>query len=438
MIVLLTSFVALISIILSFHLFKKWFNHISIFSVSWTLFILLYEIQLIRFTPISGETWIIVVFTFLSIWLGAITVFVGRSCFPSLPSNEKILLDTSTGNLNINYPLVSKIAIFFSLLGLIAAIYHWIALINEYGSIAGVFIKANLIYRKRISGESVSTIPYLFVASYIGLFFSSILTAYQKKISIVTILPFLGIILKGMATVGRGGIFLAFLQFVIIFFLYRHHLNSFENKARFNFSRAGLISIISIIILGVGSLTLIKEIRGSIENYEGASRSLRKIENLPVISPQVYFYFSSNIAVLSKYFEAGGEDPPIGANTLLPIYNVLSKFNFVPKQDVYPKGYYVPMWTNAGTFLRDFHADFGYLGLYLIPYLLSLTITYCWFKYYTNRSLYNLLLLSYLYIIISFSIFYMVTRAALWIMSLLALFIIISVLKNKLISKLHS
>lgn len=72
------------------------------------------------------------------------------------------------------------------------------------------------------------------------------------------------------------------------------------------------------------------------------------------------------------------------------------------------------MWVNTGTYLREIHADFGIAGIFLIPYLLGLTITFLWFKFYKSPNLIILMFLVYLFIIIGFSFLVMVTRLNQW------------------------
>ncbi|MCP4970812.1 MAG: oligosaccharide repeat unit polymerase, partial [Arcobacter sp.] len=139
--------------------------------------------------------------------------------------------------------------------------------------------------------------------------------------------------------------------------------------------------------------------------------------------------------VLSKYFEKDRENVQFGENTFLPIYNVISKFGVIEHPAVYPRGYFIPMWTNAGTYLRDLHADFGYIGLFLGPYLLGLLASYFWIKFKSTGSLFYFVMLTYLYIIISFSVFYMITRAASWFVGFISLLIITPLLEKYLSNK---
>lgn len=416
-------------------LFKKWFNHLSIYVYSWMLFLLLYEIKLIKYIPLSENTWVIIGLTFFSYLMGIATVFVARNNF-NLENNpfrnvrifDEKLLDNKGHYLKL-------IIIFFIVIAFISAVQHWMILIDKFGSVANVLIKANLIYRQRVSGELTGTLPYLHSSGYIAVFLSGIYSAYKNKITLLSILSILTVILKDVASVGRAGIFVSSLIFVISFVLYRNFLLKCDIKEKIKNKNNLIISGIIISVIVISSLTLVKEFRGSVESYSGSSTTLKKLKDVPVVSPSVYLYFSSNVGVLSRYFEAESENMMFGENTFLPIYNLISKFDIVKHPNFYPRGYFIPMWTNSATYLRDLHADFGYVGLILIPYLLGLLATYYWIRFYETGSIYAFIVLTYLYQIISFSIFYMITRSAVWFISFLVLLILVPMARKVLRKK---
>lgn len=428
MTIIITIIIFLLTTSLSRYLFKKWFNHLFLYVSSWSLFIILYEIRLINYIQISSETWYIIFVTFIGFVAGTITVFSARS---SLGKNNFSYKKSSVNSflMSSDLKLMKILIIICSLVGLISAIQHWYLLISKFGNIETVLIRANLIYRMRVAGELDETIPYLHSIAYAGVFLSGIYTAYKNKFTLLASLPLIAVIIKDVASVGRGGMFIGFLLFIISFFLQRHKLS--ENNFQLLRNQKGLIiSGIAVLIIILGSLTFVKEIRASVENYKGQTRSLGKLKDLPIISPSIYLYLSANVGVLSKYFDTQGEAPMIGESTFLPLYNLLAKFGFVEKPPVYPRGYNVPVWSNAATYLRDLHADFGLIGLFFIPFLLSLITTHFWFRFFQTGDFISLVILAYLNVIIAFSVFYLITRAAFWLLSLLFLLIVISAIER--------
>jgi FtsH-binding integral membrane protein len=76
--------------------------------------------------------------------------------------------------------------------------------------------------------------------------------------------------------------------------------------------------------------------------------------------------------------------------------------------------YHIPVWTNTGTYIRELHADYGVTGVFLIPYLLGMIITFLWFKFYEKNNLIVMTVLVYLFIIVGFSFLMIITRLNIW------------------------
>lgn len=430
MITFLTIVICLSSIFLSKILFQKWFNHLMIYVSSWSLFIILYELKLIKYTSVSDFTYTIVFVAFISFFLGILTVFSARASL-----NKDVRLFDVFRFVKIDYfpektKLIKVIILTSFLLGLIAAVDYWTVLINKFGSIPAVFLKVNVIYSMRVSGELTGNIPYLITVAYVGVFFSAIYTVYLNRLSFYSVMPLISIILHDAASAGRTGIFIGLLIFICTFFLYSHLLSS-SSTYKIVKKTPLIISFVFLFAIAFTSMALIKSMRTGGEQFQAASRSLNANSSSAIISPSVYLYFSSNVAVLSKYFEKEAEHPKFGENTLLPIYNVLAKFNAVEKPKFYMKGYQIPMWTNSATYLRELHADFGFLGIILYPYLLGLLTTFFWFRFFTKNRLYDLVILIHLFLLVSLSVFYQATRSAVWSLNLIMTIIVVRLLEKR-------
>jgi len=161
----------------------------------------------------------------------------------------------------------------------------------------------------------------------------------------------------------------------------------------------------------------------------GASKELRGAKENLIISPSVYLYASSNIGVLTKYLESQGENTRFGEHSLHSVYLLLAKFKLVEKPLPFQKGYYIPLWTNNGTYLRELHADFGVVGVFLGPFLLGLLLTWLWFKFYEGKSLIVFALLVHFFLIVGFSFLLMVTRFYYWTIGLSIILISIPIIE---------
>ncbi len=409
--VILTLFLGISFCLLSKRLFNYWINPLLIYLVSWMIFIVLYELKLIRFIDIQDSTWFIILISFSTFLLG---IFSFLSFEKLTYSRYQLSFNPS---LTFNEKKIALLIYIFSIIGLIVAIQHWMVLINKFGNFATVFISANLVYKMRVEGEIKGTIPYLNAFAYAGVFLGGVYTAYKGKITIKAIFPFIVVIIHDMASAGRAGIFMGFVLFVLTFFFVRQFFAA--NYPSKELSKVNLsVSFVIVLSIFLVSTTLIKNYRGTLENFKASTLTLKELERSYFISPSLYFYFSSNIGVLNKYFEHGGEDKMLGENTFQPVYNLLSKVNIVPHSGFYPKGYFVPIWSNSATYLRDLHEDFGYLGILIFPYLLGLFVSYFWFQFHRSGNIVSLILLVYTSLIIAFSTFYMATRAAVFGLSL--------------------
>lgn len=392
--------------------------------------IFFYELKLLPYHDLTALTWYILILSFLSFLFGILTIISARSLKPRPQVFDKkshlyidIFLD---GGSVVKYAII-----IFSLISLTAAIHNWLLLIKMFGSIPLVFLNANKIYSMNIRGEIKGILPYYIShAGYAAVFFSGIYTAYKGKFSLLTFLPFIGIIVKELALVGRVGMLIALLEFLFTFFLFRHLLKSYITQ-KFKFSKLSAgVSLIILLMLFIISASVVRITRSSTESFMGASKQLKDLNNNFIISPTMYLYFSSDVGVLNEYLKADKEIAGFGQNTFLPVHLFLAKLGAIEKPYELQRGYFIPMWTNTGTYLRELHADFGVVGLFLGPYLLGLLITWLWFQFYEKQKIVILAILVHLYIIIALSFLVMTTRLSLWFFSLFLIIVSVPILEK--------
>ncbi len=429
MVFLLLIFFSVFFALLSKHLFDKWFNHLSIYVIIWFFLLFLYELKLIRYEDLTFETWFVIIGAFISYFLGIITFFVAKNNFGNYPDSNNKNLRIQT-NLFINNAKVLKISILItSIIGLIGAIQNWLVLLHEFKTFPNIIINANIIYHMRVEGE-LAFVPYLSSFSYVAVFLGALYSARKGKISFYLTFPFLGVILSDLANVGRAGMLFAFVEFISALVLYSYSINKYDLNQSKRSNKKFAISIVLIFISLVAAATVVKSIRGSVESISSSTSTLNKLKGNAVITPTVYLYFSSDVGVLNKYLELEKENSMFGENTFMPIYRVLNKLDLVEKPQFYQTGYYIPMWTNTGTYLRELHADFGVTGILLVPFLLGLFITFLWFKFFETTRLNYLVILVYFYIIIFFSFVVFEPRQGYWIISLVLILLFIPALEK--------
>ncbi|GAB6283118.1 MAG: hypothetical protein STSR0008_18740 [Ignavibacterium sp.] len=421
MLILIILVICFISVIIGKKIFNAWFNHVVLYSLIWSLFLILYDLKLIRYDSISTESFFIYFVVQVGILSGALTIYFANDY------KNRIKLQPSFYNSVFfikDFKLTRILIIITTVIGLISAYQNWTFLLHKFGSIESIMIRAHTIYRLRIAGELDGATPYLSIFPYVGIIFSGIYTAAKSKITLYSILPLISIIISDAASVGRGGIFVGFIMLGTSFLFFRS--NRVLKKYYFSKqSKKPLIiggSILFILVLT--SLSLVSEFRGRVEDFKGKRRIFNKYDNVPFFSVNEYFYFSSNVGVFSKYFKEQKENPMIGENSFLPIYNFVSKLGFIDKPNFYPRGYNIPNWSNSATYLRDLHADFGITGMFLIPFLMSLFATSFWFKWIYNGGFLNFIILIYLFVLLTLSIFNMQTRSSFFLLSFILILIL--------------
>ncbi len=400
------------------YLLGSYFNHITIYTVIWGGMLFFYHLGFIKYYPLSFETWTYIIVAYLSLILGTITVLVGRNIFNNHDSNN-------TNDSPVNYEfLYSKkikyVIIIYSVIGLFSGIQHWMILLKMYGTIPNILLHGNEIYRMRVEQGIPGLIPYIQSFSYVALLLVGMYAAAKKSLPWFVILPFIGVILKQLANFSRAGVLLGFVMFISSYYLTKNIYsigtqNDFKKKKNKN-----LVLIVVILSLLIGSAVFIRAFRGTVESFSGSSRALNSLHSNLLISPSIYLYMSAHVGVFNKYLKLGEEESEvIGKNTFLPVYNFLSKFGIVKHFRQYQRGYYIPVWTNTGTYLRELYADFGIAGILIVPYLLGMLVTVLLNLADKKKSIIYLSLSVYLLIIIIFSFLVMVSRLGVYYFSLI-------------------
>ncbi len=387
--------------------------------------LVLFELKLLKFFPLNDSAWFVIICGAISYILGTITILYAtnhKNVFSEIsidPQNVRIVLDRGS---------TLKLFIYVTgIIGLFSAIQNWYILINKFGNIPAVFISANTIYRARIDSQIEGVLPYFHAFSSVGITLAGFYTAYKNRLTLVASIPVLAAVLKSLAMFGRIGMLMALVQFISSYFLSRQIFKKKDSKT--NYRAALSISFVFIIIITAASL--VKSFRGTYERYRGASEELAYFTDSPIFSPSVYLYLSSHVGVLNRYLEENKENVKIGENTFAAVYNLLEKFGIGDRIPYDVPGYYLPMWTNTGTYLRDLHADFGVFGVILVPYLIGFFTTFMWYKFFSTGRLFYFTILIQFYIVIGISFFSLVTRGAEWIFTLVFLMILSPYLENR-------
>lgn len=425
MLSLIILLIAFFTIIIGKTIFKKWFNHITLYCITWGGMLSLYNLKLLSYLDIVPIAWFLIVVAFLTFLIGSITPFAIKKPDQNLKDDFNILFFDNGKYLRTALYVLGFISFF-------GALYNWYVLYKMFGSIVKIFLSANIIYRMRVDAEIPGLLPYLGGVTFAGLVLAGIYTAYKNKITIPVIMLLIAAILRDLATFARVGILISLVVFVCSLFLYRHFISHISKISR---TKITLLITISLALVILAAST-VKLFRGSYERYQGTSSSLSAFKDNPVISPSLYLYLSSHVGVFSKYIEEDNENTRFGINTLSPVYNFLAKFGLTEKAPFHQKGYLIPMWTNSSTYLRELHADFGPIGILIVPYFIGLFTSIFWLSFYRSGSYYSFVLLTMFTSLITLTFFSLINRTPDFYTAILFLFISFWYVKRKYRKKL--
>jgi len=403
------------SLFIGKYLFKRLFNPIFLYAGSWSFIIYMYSLKLIGYSPVSDFTWNLIIVSFLAFLSGILVVYLGRSIYynnnDAIDTNDKTIPEWSASK----QKQIRNFILATAIIGLLVSLQHWYVLINKYGSIAMVFLNARDIYQERVGGEHLGKIPYLNLLSYVSVFMSAIYSAYRNKFSYLVVIAIFAVILADAASLARAGVFFAFVLFGITFITSRYYFKSKMKGEQFKHNKNIIITLIVIVVIALSSVSLIRLIRNPLGDYKSTSIELKELTKSGIISSSIYLYFSSPLSVLSAYLENRDEVAVFGENTFYPVYNVLNKFGAGINLSPYPTGYFVPMWVNSATYLRELDVDFGPAGVFIIPFIIGFLSTYFWYKFFDKGNLLYLTFYCFTAILIVFSVFYIGTRLTVWL-----------------------
>lgn len=407
--IILTFYV--VCLYLGLIVYKRLFNHISIYATIWALILCMGEIRLINYYPLETETWIIILTAWVLFVLGSLTHFFAR-----VYVGNDVVLHHNYSLSQTSIIFLRKIIFFLSITALVSAIAQWLVLLSKYGTITKVLIYGNLIYSSRVHEGGLISIPYVDSLALAGCFFAGIYVFHKKSITLLSLFPLLSVILVAIAGMGRAKILIALILFLTGFILPKIVAIKNEFKRKYSFKK--IIGFAAIFLLIIGSAELIRSNRGSIESFSGASQSLKKLRGSAIITPSIYVYFSIHPFVFNEYLKSNSEFEMIGANTLAPVWRIVDKLGFDTHVSEYQTHYHTPVSGNTGSYLRELHADFGLSGVLIVPYLLGMVCSLYWFRWKDKKKLVDLAILSHLYVIVALSYLVIATRLGYWIVSL--------------------
>lgn len=400
--------------------FGKWFNHVSLYSTVWGGTLMLFELRLINYYPLESETLIIILTTWIFFLLGSMTVVVARA---ALKSKDQVLDDEIEPKMKENeLKQLRTILLWLNVITFFAGIYDLYLVSKIFGSLSNAFLLGNLLYSYQVSEGLPGSIPLLSSLSFTAAMLAGSYTARKGKITFISIFPLIMLTLIGLVKMGRVDILMGTILFISGYFLTSKGKEQHLKKSTLAIRKFAIVFV--VIIIAAAGAEFIRSTRKAQEGFAGATKSLNALSSTNLITPSVYLYLSSHHGIFNQYLKHGGENTPFGANTFLPIYRWLGKLGIEIHAKPFQTRYKTPVRTNTGTYLRELHADFGMIGLLLVPYILGLLASMYWYRIENYGRYVDLSIGAFLYVIIGMSFFVMATRQGQLIIYLITAIII--------------
>jgi oligosaccharide repeat unit polymerase len=408
--------ISIAAILLGRALLHRWFNQITLYVVVWSVSLLFFQFRLLNYYPLETETWIVILDGFLAFVFGTITVFFAR--FATQHQKIQLPIHRNERYLALEVKILPRVIWVLSIISLMAVLQHWYVLLKMFGSIQNVVVMGGVLYAMRLKNAISGTIPYLGALALPAMLFAGRYASVAGRFRPVVIVPIVTVVIGAVSDMGRANLFISGLLFLSGYMLSKTSGKTVQTGAK----AARLQKVLTLLVgagLLIGTAELVRSNRGMVESIEGASPTLQRLQAASFITPSIYEYFTIHHGVLNQYLKLDQEHPGWGENTFGPVYRILSKFGFDTYTSDYPLFYRTPIGANSGTYLRELHADFGVIGILIVPYLLGLLGAWVWYRRLDDPSCFNLVIIAHLFVVIAFSLIVQATRLGFWWISLI-------------------
>lgn len=338
MIVFFFTFFLLFSII-GIVRYKKTINPITIYAAIWIVIVVLYEMKMVDYFPLSNTTYLIILSFFIMYSFGN-------------------LLGLKIGKIYRKKPIVKEIyekkiyqvIMLTMFIAAIAIVPNTLILMKKYG-VLGLFSATVEIYYEREFGTGLGTIGYFSPIIFTSIIFTSVHIkkfGFKKSFLFVYILAVLNMMTFG----GRNNIIISLFCVIIPLF-------AFDNKVKLTKKSKIWIGLgISVFIIIFNIINNARANVTTVSNYVSPQYSVLFQSNQGLY--KIYTYMTGPLGYLNSYLQ----DPyySFGANSFLPIYKQLEKVGYdielmwsLPFKNI-------PISTNVGTYITELIIDFSIPG----------------------------------------------------------------------------
>lgn len=364
---------------------RNWFNPIIIYILIWVFIVSLYNLKLIPYRETAVETWLVLIFVPIIIWLGYSSIHL---ITPHISLSKKF-----------NHTKITYCKFFVYLFGsllFIRVISVWLGIYLRFGSFSAAFTSGDIIYEMSRTGEWAPGIGFYIPVDFISMFFLGIYHNKIKKINKLIIFIFLSNIFLQLGLQNRFSLLLSLSMYIGAYIA--------SNGAKFTTKPSSLVKYISALITLLFAISLsrnlseINKVAGEFGEYE------------ITVLPSLYYYLTNGIAGLNEYIIMGIDENDY-LYTFNPILYYLSFIDSTISVSIYETvTYYTPLPTIIATWIRFLVDDFGFIGMFIFLYLIGLILKYAEFKLKKNLwvfwvSIYTHILVMFIYSFFGYTFF---------------------------------
>jgi oligosaccharide repeat unit polymerase len=406
----------ILTVLLGRWMFGKWFNHVGLYGISWSFSLALFHVGLIHYYPLETETWMIIASGWIAFVIGSAVVVCAKNM---LNDNVDETSNAASRSSQIDPSQMLSLLWIINVIAIVDATYQIYNAARVLGGISNIIELGNLLYLTRAQEGVAGAVPYLGSFSLIGCLFAGYYTSLVGRIRLVALVPLFAAIAVSIANMSR-----ALLIFAVLFYLtgyFSQRKNARTSSVAFRVRIKRFLTIAAVVGLLVTAMEIVRGNRGMTEGFAGATTSLRKlgVSAGSFITPSIVLYITAHHGVLNQYLKKDVENPSIGHYSFAPVWRILSKLGFDTRVNYHQPFYQIPVVANTGTYLREFHADYGVMGVVFGPFVLGLVASLAVFRFDRTQALIDLVILGHVYVVVGMSLFALILQSGSWLASLI-------------------
>jgi len=308
--------------------------------------------------------------------------------------------------------ILKNVIILVSVVSLLVAMNRLISVVVYFGGIDPAINNITSIYHLSHEG-TFDDIPYLNTLSLVGVSLSGTYVAYNRRITLVGLLPFIPLLLRVITTLARARLVIGISLFISSY-IYTN-ITVHDNDVSDLVTPKTFISTATAFL----SLILISSYRGLIVEY-GVYETKRMdvLRSILDIGPSIYVYLSSPIVVFSEYVRNAESSRFPGELTFAPLWRFLQNFGIGPGAAYNQEFFQVPINVNAATYLSGLYSDYKIIGLILGPIILSSILTIAQKNIREQSSILQVQIASVFMTVIHLSFFGYIVKLGYWFLPL--------------------